>query len=124
MKRFLEGIQGHRSYAPMLLALIAERPAEVCGARWSPDVDLAAGTIAVGTNTRTIVYDRTQERGQRNKVVEKGAKTEAGKRTLPLPKPVLRALKAFRVSQTAEKLAAGEAYEDSRYVLVDELGRP
>jgi integrase len=72
VKRFLEGIQGHRSYAPMLLALIAERPAEVCGARWSPDVDLTAGAIAVGTNTRTIVYDRTQERGQRNKVVEKG----------------------------------------------------
>ncbi|MFH8791273.1 site-specific integrase [Streptomyces sp. NPDC017941] len=124
VKRFLEGIQGHRSYAPMLLALIAERPAEVCGARWSPDVDLTAGTIAVGTNTRTIVYDRTAERGQRNKVVEKGAKTEAGKRTLPLPKPVLRALKAFRAAQAAEKLAAGEAYEDSGYVLVDDLGRP
>ncbi|MGV9422749.1 tyrosine-type recombinase/integrase [Streptomyces sp. NPDC003656] len=124
VKRFLEGIQGHRSYAPMLLALIAERPAEGCGARWSPDVDLTAGTIAVGTNTRTIVYDRTQERGQRNKVVEKGAKTEAGKRTLPLPKPVLRALKAFRAAQAAEKLAAGEAYEDSGYVLVDDLGRP
>ncbi|MEU2080843.1 tyrosine-type recombinase/integrase [Streptomyces albus] len=52
------------------------------------------------------------------------AKTEAGKRTLPLPKPVLRALKAFHIPQAAEKLATGEAYEDSGYVLVDDLGRP
>ncbi|AJE87215.1 integrase-like protein [Streptomyces albus] len=59
MKRFLEGIQGRRSYAPMLFTLIAERP-----------------------------------------------------------------LKAFRAAQAAEKLAAGEAYEDSGYVLVDELGQP
>ncbi|MFJ6656344.1 hypothetical protein ACIQNG_08280 [Streptomyces sp. NPDC091377] len=57
----------------------------------------------VGTHTRTIVHDRTAERGQRNKVVEKGAKTEAGKRTLPLPKPVLRALKAYRATQAADR---------------------
>lgn len=73
-------------------------------------MDLTAGTIAVGTNTRTIVYDRAAERGQGNKVVEKGAQ-KAGKRTLPLPKPVLHALKAYRATQVAEKLAAGEAYE-------------
>ncbi|MER6839329.1 hypothetical protein [Streptomyces platensis] len=85
---------------------------------------MEAATIEVGSNTRTIVYDRTQEKGQRSKVVEKGAKTEAGKRTLPLPKPVLRARKAFRVQQAAEKPAAGEAYEDSGYVLVDDPGRP
>ncbi|MER8033392.1 hypothetical protein ABTZ78_31000 [Streptomyces bauhiniae] len=36
--------------------------------------------------------------------MEKGANTEAEKRTLPLPKPVLRALKAFR--REAHKLMA------------------
>ncbi|MFC4535694.1 tyrosine-type recombinase/integrase [Sphaerisporangium dianthi] len=124
VKAFLEAIKGHRLYAVMLLTLIANRPAEVCGVRWDEDVDLdGAGTIAIG-NTRTIVYDRSLEKGQRNKAVEKGAKSDAGERTLPLPAPVHRALRAFRALQASERLQAGEAYEGSGYVLVDELGRP
>ncbi|MCQ4043839.1 tyrosine-type recombinase/integrase [Streptantibioticus rubrisoli] len=124
VKTFLAATKGHRLYAAMLLALIAERPAEVCGVRWEEDVDLdGEGTITVD-QTRTIVYDRSLEKGQRNKVVEKKAKSEAGQRTLPLPKPVHAALRAFRAQQAKEKLAAGEGYESSGYVLVDELGRP
>lgn len=124
VKAFLEAIKDDRLFAAMMLALIAERPAEVCGARWAEDVDLdGAETIAVG-NTRTIVYDRSRAKGERNKVVEKSTKTEAGKRTLPLPAPVLKALKAFRDRQAKERAAAGATYEDSGYVLVDELGRP
>ncbi|MCM2422603.1 site-specific integrase [Streptomyces sp. RKAG293] len=124
VKAFLEAIKDDRLFAAMMLALIAERPAEVCGARWAEDVDLdGAETISVG-NTRTIVYDRSLAKGERNKVVEKSTKTEAGKRTLPLPAPVLKALKVFRDLQAKEKAAAGATYEDSGYVLVDELGRP
>lgn len=106
-KAFVEASKGHRLFGPMLLTLIAERPAEVCGARWREDVDLhGSGTLAVG-NTRTIVYDRSRERGLRNKVVEKQPKTQNGKRVLPLPKPVhsalvvLRALQAKRRSRRA-----------------------
>lgn len=124
VKAFLEAIKAHRLFAVMLLTLIANRPAEVCGVRWEEDVDLdGAGTISIG-NTRTIVYDRSLEKGQRNKAVEKGAKSEAGERTLPLPAPVHRALRAFKALQAKERLQAGEAYEGSGYVLVDELGRP
>ncbi len=107
----------------MLLTLIAERPAEVCGARWAEDVDLTVGTIAIG-NTRTIVYDRRLPLGQRSKVVEKQPKTQNGKRVLPLPLPVHIALAGFRSLQLQERLAAGEAYEDSGYVVVDEAGHP
>lgn len=71
--------------------------------------------------TRTLVYDKDRERGSRTKVVEKGPKTDAGGRVLPLPYPVFRALKATRVR---EKLAACDAHRDSGYVIVDELGRP
>ncbi|MFI7148410.1 tyrosine-type recombinase/integrase [Nonomuraea sp. NPDC050022] len=123
VKAFITAISGHRLFAVMLLALIANRPAEVCGLRWEEDIDLDTGTIAIA-NTRTIVYDRSLEKGERNKVVEKGAKSDAGERTLPAPAPVHRALRTFKALQAAEKLAAGEAYEDSGYVLVDELGRP
>lgn len=123
VKTFIGAISGHRLFAVMLLALIANRPAEVCGLRWEDDVDLDAGTIAIA-NTRTIVYDRSLERGQRNKVIEKPPKSDAGERALPAPAPVHRALRSFKRLQAKEKLAAGEAYEESGYVLVDELGRP
>lgn len=124
VKAFLQAIKQHRLYAAMMLTLIAERPAEVCGARWTEDVDLdGAGTIAI-TNTRTIVYDRSREKGQRNTVVEKHPKTDSGKRVLPLPAPLHEALRTFRAQQVREKLAAGPKYQDSGYVLVDELGRP
>ncbi|MFE3197893.1 hypothetical protein [Embleya sp. NPDC059237] len=56
--------------------------------------------------------------------MEKEAKIEAGKRVLPVPAPALKGLKTFRAIQAAEKLAAGDAYVDSGYVLVDELGNP
>ncbi|MEV8392662.1 MULTISPECIES: tyrosine-type recombinase/integrase [unclassified Streptomyces] len=124
VKTFLAHVSTHRLHAPMMLSLIAERPAEVCGARWKEDVDLTGeGTITVG-NTRTLVYDHTREKGQRTAVEEKETKTQAGMRTLPLPAPLHKALKAFRTLQRRERLAAGDAYEDSGYVVVDGLGRP
>ncbi|WP_406462600.1 site-specific integrase [Streptomyces sp. NBC_01622] len=124
VKAFIEATKGDRLFGVMLLTLIAERPAEVCGTRWEQDVDLIGnGTIAVG-NTRTIVYDRSLPKGQRNRVVEKDPKTQNGKRVLPLPKLLQAALVSFRARQAEEKLAAGEAYEESGYVVVDEMGRP
>lgn len=123
VKAFLDGIRGHRLEAALLLALMAERPAEVCGARWLEDVDLEAKTIDI-SNTRTVVYDRDAPKGQKMRVVEKDAKSAAGNRMLPLPEPVFKALKAARAQQAREKLAAGEGYVDSGYVVVDELGSP
>jgi integrase len=115
VKAFLAGIKGERLFAVMLLCLMGLRPAEVCGLRWT-DVDLDKATLAVGDNTRTLVDGQVEE---------KGSKSPAGKRGLPLPASVLAALKAFKVTQATEKLAAGEAYTGKGvYVLVDELGEP
>ena len=114
VKTFLAGITNERLHAVMLLSLMGLRPAEVCGLRWS-DVDLNAQTIRVGDNTRTMVA---------GVVVEKTAKSESGKRTLPLPAPTLAALKAFKAAQVSERNELGEAYTDSGYVLVDEAGLP
>jgi len=112
---FLAGIKGERLHAVLLLSLIGLRPAEVCGLRWS-DVDFDAGTVAAGENTRTLVD---------GEVEEKGAKSAAGKRGLPLPGAVLTALRAFKAKQAAEKLEAGEGYTGNGvYVLVDEVGEP
>ncbi|MFF4367547.1 tyrosine-type recombinase/integrase [Streptomyces sp. NPDC001594] len=123
VKAFIEAIKDDRLFGVMLLALIAQRPAEVCGTRWE-DVDLDdAGTIAVG-NTRTIVYERNRRRGERNQVVEKDPKTRSGNRVLPLPNPVRVALIRLWDHQAQEREAAGPAYEATGYVVVDELGRP
>lgn len=118
VKTFLKSLVGERLLAPMLLSLMGLRPAEVCGLRWEQDIDLDAQTLTV-SNTRTVVW--FADGGQ---VVEKPPKTDAGERTLPLPAPVVAALKAFKALQARERLAAGEMYEPSGYVLVDELGQP
>jgi integrase len=112
VQAFVQGIKGERLYAPLLLSLMGLRPAEVCGLRWE-DVDLDNATITIA-NTRTMMGNRY--------VVEKDTKSLAGERELPLPAPVLAALKSFKALQAKEKLALGEAYAESGYVLVHETG--
>ncbi|MET9096186.1 site-specific integrase [Streptomyces cyaneofuscatus] len=123
VRAFLTAIRGVREYGGWMLTFIAERPAEVCGARWEEDIDLERGVTTVG-NTRTLGYDPEQPLGERSVVVEKDTKSEAGERALPLPLPTWIGLKEFRKTQVAERLAAGEAYECTGYVMVDALGRP
>jgi integrase len=110
---FVRAVEDDRLYAALLLSLMGLRPAEICGMRWA-DVDLGKATLAV-TNTRTLMGNKT--------VVEKDTKSLAGERQLPLPDLVRETLMRFGATQAAEKRAAGERYEDSGYVLVDELGR-
>ncbi|WP_103543325.1 tyrosine-type recombinase/integrase [Streptomyces sp. SM1] len=114
VKRFIAGIERDRLYAPLLLSLMGLRPAEVVGLRWA-DIDLKLATLETA-NTRTMIGN--------TRVLEKDTKTEAGERVLPLPGPVLDALKKFRAVQARERLAAGEGYTDTGYVVVDQFGRP
>ncbi|MET7718640.1 tyrosine-type recombinase/integrase [Streptomyces sp. NPDC005407] len=112
VQKFIHGIRGERLYAALLLSLMGLRPAEACGLRWE-DVDLENATIVIA-NTRTMMGNRY--------VVEKDTKSLAGERDLPLPALVLAALKAFRALQAEARLALGEAYVVSGYVLVHEAG--
>lgn len=123
VRQFLTGIRETREFGGWMLTFIAERPAEVCGARWEEDIDLENGTTTIG-NTRTLTYDPDLPRGERSVVVEKDTKTEAGARALPLPAPTWAGLREFRKTQLAERLAAGAGYTHSGYVMVDELGNP
>jgi integrase len=112
VRLFVAGILDERLYAPLLLGLMGLRPAEVCGLRWE-DIDFEARVLAIA-NTRTLMNN--------NEVVEKDTKSEAGERGLPIPGPLLDALKKFRARQAAEKLALGADYVDSGYVTVNEAG--
>lgn len=112
VQTFIRGIEHDRLCAVLLLSLMGLRPAEVCGLRWQ-DIDLKVGTLETAI-TRTMINNK--------EVLEKDTKTEAGERALPLPKWVWEALRKLKARQAAEKLAAGEGYTDSGYVVVDELG--
>jgi integrase len=114
VRLFVAGIIDERLYAPLLLGLMGLRPAEVCGLRWE-DVDFELRTLTIA-NTRTLIDN--------NRVVEKDTKSEAGERVLPVPGPLLEALKKFRARQASEKLALGADYVDSGYVTVNEAGEP
>ncbi|MFE5140286.1 tyrosine recombinase XerC [Streptomyces fagopyri] len=112
VQTFIRGIERDRLHAALLMSLMGLRPAEVVGLRWEY-LDLKLATLEIVT-TRTMIGNHI--------VLEKEAKTDAGERVLPLPGPVLDALKKSRALQAREKLSAGEAYTDSGYVVVDELG--
>ncbi|MCX5588185.1 site-specific integrase [Streptomyces erythrochromogenes] len=111
---FIRGIHQDRLFAPLLLSLMGLRPAEVCGVRWA-DVDLEEGLLSV-KQTRTMIGN--------HRVLEKDTKTASGERVLPLPRGPWEALRALRLQQAREKEAAGEAYTDTGYVVVNELGVP
>ncbi|MFJ6500873.1 site-specific integrase [Streptomyces virginiae] len=114
VQAFIRGIHQDRLFAPLLLSLMGLRPAEVCGVRWV-DVDLEEGLLSI-TQTRTMIGN--------HRVLEKDTKTASGERVLPLPRGPWEALRALRLQQAREKEAAGEAYTDTGYVAVDELGVP
>lgn len=109
---FVRAIEDDRLCAPFLLSLMGLRPAEICGMRWA-DVDLEKATLTIA-NTRTLMGNKI--------VVEKDTKSLAGERELPLPDLVRDALTRFHVVQMAESRAAGERYEASGYIVVDDLG--
>lgn len=104
-----------RLHAAILLLLMGLRPAEVCGLRWAVvQLDSAKPVLSVET-TRTLVDGQA---------VEKGTKSAAGKRRLPLPSVAVTALRDAKRLQAADRLAAGAAYSAGDYVLADEVGRP
>ncbi len=113
LRRFLAGAGADRLAACWRMTLYGLRRGEVAGLRWDA-VDLDAGTITIGL-ARVLVYGR---------VVVKAPKSDRGYRTLPLDPDLVAALRVLRKQQAAERLAAGQAYEASGYVAVDELGAP
>ena len=114
LRAFLDHMEGDRMRTVyVLLATTGLRRSEVCGLRWS-DVDLDAGRLSVA-NTRKAIGGR---------VVEGPPKTAKSRRQISLDAGTVAALREWRKRNLEERMAAGEAWDDSPYVFVDELGRP
>lgn len=111
LQKVLAHIDGDRYAIAWQLALTGLRRGEVAGLRWS-DIDLTA---------RTLQISSTRLRFGKH-LVEDTPKSRASRRTLPIPDHLAAALRAARAIQAADRLALGEHYEASGYVVVDECG--
>jgi integrase len=89
------------------------RRGETLALHWS-DVDLDAGVLVVrGTLGRV---------GGRLVISE--PKTERSRRSVPIAPPVAAMLRAHRVGQQAERVAAGDQWQDHDLVFATEFGTP
>lgn len=112
-RRLLEGIQGHRLEAVLMMAMITGmRKGEILALRWS-DVDFERQVLHV---LRTVDYIPPYG------YVENEPKTQAGKRTIDLPEFFLEMLKQHRVKQSKQRLKVGEAWENRDLVFADLAG--
>jgi integrase len=118
--RFLEHVAGDRlAGAWWLLATTGMRRGEVLGLRWS-DVDLDAGAARI---TRTLITTGARRKGE-PAMAWGTPKTAKGRRSVALDSATVSALRQHRARQLAERLAAGEAYEDGDLVVCLADGTP
>jgi len=104
---FLDFIEAERLFA--LFALVA-----YCGLRRDEAVGLTWAEVNLDQGTASV-----RETGSGN-----GPKSESGERVVPLPGPVVAALRAWRTRQTADRLAWGRDWPDDGLVFTREDGTP
>jgi integrase len=109
-KRILEAVKDQDPWdAAVHLALgLTMRREEVLGLRW-PDIDLEGGTLTV----RNTITHTPRE------IHEGGPKTEAGRRTVPLPAFVGDSLRRHRKKQHRRRFKPGTAWKDGWDLVVD-----
>jgi len=121
--KFLAVLAGERLRAAFITALgTGVREGELLALRWE-DVDLKAGTIRIEQTVRRCRINFEKNSPAKIKLIFGSPKTDAGRRSIPLPEGVLIELIAHRKRQLIEKLAAGEIWEMSGLVFTTELGK-
>lgn len=114
VQRILDVADGTPYGARWSVALaLGLRPGEALGLRWE-DVDLEEGVLHVRQQLQRV-------KGQG--LVATAPKSEAGKRSMYLPRPLLAALKAHRKAQNEARLKAGDHWTDTGLVFTLDDGR-
>jgi integrase len=109
-KRILDAVKGHDPWdvaAHLGLGLTMRRE-EILGLRWA-DADLEDGTLSI---RHTITYTPYQ-------LHQGGPKTEAGRRTVPLPEFVADAVRRHHARQAERRLRLGSAWQGDWDLVVD-----
>ena len=111
--RFLDASASHRWAVGFRLgALYGLRRSEILALRWD-DLDTKAGTLRID---ESLVATRTG-------AAWSNAKNERSRRIIPLDDETLREFARRRAAQAAERLAAGEAWEDEDLIITTRVGR-
>ena len=111
VERVLRAARRDRLEHAWRLALYGLRRGEVAGLMWS-DINLKAGTLTVRENRVSVDGE----------AVSSDPKSAMSKRTLPLTPALVLALKRAKRRQSVERLKAGEGYQASGYLVVNEAG--
>ena len=113
---FLKSVKESRLFPLYLVAWGAGlRRSEILGLQW-PDIDLKKGSLTV--NRVLVKVTGTPPYKFQD------PKTKRSRRTIPLPAPVVKELKAWKTVQTAEKLAYNGPYNTLNLVFTNEAGQP
>jgi integrase len=109
----LECARGGRLEALYAVALACGlRMGEILGLRWQ-NIDLDHGQMRISN-----ALQRQKGRG----LVITETKTDRSRRTVALPSPLIAALRAHRVRQLQEQLAAGSRWQDLGLVFTSSIG--
>ena len=135
-QRIIAAAEAGRNAARWSVALaLGLRQGEALGLLWD-DVDLDAATLTVRRSLErrpyrhgcesTCSHTRAASCPMRvgGGLVLGEPKSRAGRRTIAIPAPLVAALRAHRVRQIEERLAAGQMWRDTRHVFATETGRP
>jgi integrase len=136
IRRILDAAQRRRNSARWTVALaLGLRQGEALGLMWS-DIDLQAGTLVVRRQRlrpkwghgcsppcgRKLDGHCPQRVPLRPEIA--GTKSQAGKRGIGLPDPLIELLKAHRKRQAEERAAACDLWQDTGYVFTSPTGQP
>ncbi|MGE0491187.1 MAG: tyrosine recombinase XerC [Vulcanimicrobiota bacterium] len=118
-RAFLGAVEGapHELYLAFLLS-VGCRPSEARGLQWR-DLDWKQHTAQI---VRTVA--ETRQGARQNTWTFAPCKTDGSHRTVSIPKTVMERLRFHQRQQEAEKMAAGEAYQNSGLVFCTTLGTP
>lgn len=113
-RTLLQETQQDRLHALYVLAVyLGLRRGELLALRWR-DLDLDLGTLQVRHTLQRVDGD----------LKFLPPKTRTSRRTVPLPKPCLDALRSHRVAQDAERLKTGARWVDEDMVFASRIGTP
>jgi integrase len=114
-RRLIQAAQGDRMQARWLVGLaLGLRQGEALGLWWE-DIDLTTGLLRVR---------RALQRQRGDGLVFTDPKTQRSKRTLPLPAPLLTALRDHQQQQAKEQITAGPLWRGSPCVFTTPVGTP